>query len=64
MKFLFNNVNIISFKDRIMMLNVLQNEAAQLNNIRIEYIQDYCESLYKAKSNKMQASLNRVSYKI
>lgn len=47
-----------------MMLNVLQNEAAQLNNIRIEYIQDYCESLYKAKSNKTQASLNRVSYEI
>lgn len=47
-----------------MMLNVLQNEATQLNNICIEHIQDYCEALYKAKSNKTQAALNRVSYEM
>nr|XP_050869767.1 ras GTPase-activating-like protein IQGAP1 isoform X2 [Vespula vulgaris] len=49
----------INKNDQVMMLNVLQNEATQLNNICIEHIQDYCEALYKAKSNKTQAALNR-----
>ncbi|KAI4496958.1 hypothetical protein M0802_007906 [Mischocyttarus mexicanus] len=49
----------ITKKDQVMMLNVLQEKAAQLNNIFIEYIQDYCEALYDAKDSKSQAALNR-----
>ncbi|XP_015189639.1 PREDICTED: ras GTPase-activating-like protein IQGAP1 isoform X2 [Polistes dominula] len=41
------------------MLNTLQEKAAQLNNIYIEYIQDYLEALYDAQDSKRQAALNR-----